>query len=107
MYRGDGQGGFAGRAQIGSGWQSFTALLAGGDFSGDGKPDILARAEDGRLLMYRGDGDGGFVTGSAEQVGSGWGSLGGLMLSLGPPSAAASAAPAQPRAAPLRSRTAA
>ena len=85
MYRGDGQGGFAGRAQIGSGWQSFTALLAGGDFSGDGKPDILARAEDGRLLMYRGDGDGGFVTGSAEQVGSGWGSLGGLMLSWDPP----------------------
>ena len=84
MYRGDGQGGFAGRAQIGSGWQSFTALLAGGDFSGDGKPDILARAEDGRLLMYRGDGDGGFVTGSAEQIGSGWSSLGGLMLSWDP-----------------------
>ncbi len=84
MYRGDGQGGFAGRAQIGSGWQSFTALLAGGDFSGDGKPDILARAEDGRLLMYRGDGDGGFLTGSAEQVGSGWGSLSGLMLSWDP-----------------------
>ena len=85
MYRGDGQGGFGGRAQIGSGWQGFTALMAGGDFSGDGKPDILARAEDGRLLMYRGDGDGGFVTGSAEQVGSGWQSLGGLMLSWDPP----------------------
>jgi len=85
LYRGDGQGGFPGRAQIGSGWQSFTALMSGGDFSGDGKPDILARAQDGRLLMYRGDGDGGFVTGSAEQVGSGWQSLGGLMLSWDPP----------------------
>jgi hypothetical protein len=97
MYRGDGQGGFAGRAQIGSGWQGFTALLAGGDFSGDGKPDILARAQDGRLLMYRGDGDGGFVTGAAEQVGSGWQSLGGLMLSWDPP---APPPPAPPPPAP-------
>ncbi len=100
MYRGDGQGGFAGRAQIGSGWQSFTALLAGGDFSGDGKPDILARAEDGRLLMYRGDGDGGFVTGSPEQVGSGWGSLSGLMLSWDPPAPAAPPPPPPPSPAP-------
>ncbi len=98
MYRGDGQGGFGGRAQIGSGWQSFTALLAGGDFSGDGKPDILARAEDGRLLMYRGDGDGGFVTGSAEQVGSGWQSLGGLMLSWDPPTPPAPPPPPPPPA---------
>ena len=87
MYRGDGRGGFGGRAQIGSGWQGFTALMADGDFSGDGRPDILARAEDGRLLMYRGDGDGGFITGSAEQVGSGWQTLGGLMLSWDPPPA--------------------
>ena len=35
--------------------------------------------------MYRGDGDGGFVTGRREQVGSGWQSLGGLMLSWDPP----------------------
>lgn len=100
MYRGDGQGGFAGRAQIGSGWQSFTALMAGGDFSGDGRPDILARAEDGRLLMYRGDGDGGFVTGSAEQVGSGWQSLAGLMLIGDPPTPPAPPAPAPPPPAP-------
>jgi hypothetical protein len=85
MYRGDGKGGIGGRAQIGAGWQSFTALLGDGDFSGDGKPDILARAGDGGLQMYRGDGDGGFITGSAEQVGSGWQSLGGLMLSWDPP----------------------
>ena len=58
MYRGNGAGGFVtGRAeQIGTGWGPFTALLAPGDWSGDGYPDILARTSEGALLMYRGDG---------------------------------------------------
>ena len=74
MYRGDGDGGFlTGQAeQIGAGWQGFTALLAPGDWSGDGKPDVLARHSDGRLLMYRGNGRGGWVTGKAEPIGAGW-----------------------------------
>lgn len=75
MYRGDGFGGFAtGTAEkIGSGWQSFTALLGPGDWTGDGKADILARTQAGALLLYRGNGAGGFLTGTAEQIGSGWG----------------------------------
>ena len=73
MYRGNGAGGFAGARQtVGSGWGPFTALLAPGDFSGDGKPDVLARDSAGALLMYRGDGDGGWLTGTAEKIGSGW-----------------------------------
>ena len=51
---------------------SLTAVLAPGDFSGDGRPDLLARTAAGALLMYRGDGDGGFLTGSGEPIGSGW-----------------------------------
>ena len=75
MYRGNGSGGFATGAaeQIGSGWGPFTALLLPRDWDGDGKPDILARDGDGRLLMYRGNGAGGFITGRAEQIGAGWG----------------------------------
>ena len=74
MYRGDGDSGFLGgkAEQIGSGWQGFTALLTPGDWSGDDKPDLLARAQDGRLLMYRGNGTGGFATGAAEPIGAGW-----------------------------------
>jgi hypothetical protein len=82
MYRGNRAGGFVtGKAeQIGSGWGAYTALFAGGDFSGDGRPDIIARDADGLLFMYRGNGRGGYVTGRREQIGSGWGSLGGLLL---------------------------
>jgi hypothetical protein len=47
LYRGNGDSGFAGGAvKIGSGWGGFTALLAPGDWNGDGKADVLARAAD-------------------------------------------------------------
>jgi heme oxygenase len=74
MYRGNGAGGWATGAgeQVGSGWQGFTAVIPGGDFSGDGKPDMLARQADGVLLMYRGNGAGGWLTGAGERIGSGW-----------------------------------
>jgi FG-GAP-like repeat len=81
MYRGNGAGGWLlGRGEgIGTGWASFTALLAPGDFSGDLRPDLLARTQDGALMMYRGDGAGGWVTGHGEQVGSGWQSFTALL----------------------------
>jgi hypothetical protein len=74
MYRGNGAGGWVlGRGEpVGTGWGSFTALMAPGDFNGDLRPDLLARAPDGALLLYRGDGAGGWITGRGEQVGSGW-----------------------------------
>ena len=74
LYRGNGESGFIGGGiPIAAGWGGFTALLAPGDWSGDGEPDLLARASDGGLFMYRGNGRGGFVTGSGQKVGSGWG----------------------------------
>ncbi len=101
LYRGDGAGGWlTGHGEpIGSGWQSFTALAGGGDFSGDGKPDVLARTQDGALLLYRGNGAGGWLTGRGEPIGSGWGPLGFLTLAGGSPPPAP--APAAPPAAPL------
>ena len=73
LYRGNGDSGFAsGGIKIGSGWGGFTALLAPGDWNGDRKADVLARTSDGKLLLYRGNGAGGWVTGRAEQIGSGW-----------------------------------
>jgi hypothetical protein len=101
MYRGDRAGGFVtGKAEpIGTGWGGYTALFSGGDFSGDGRPDIIARDGDGLLFMYRGNGRGGFTTGQRERIGTGWGSLGGLLLSWDFVRAAAPAPAAPPVAA--------
>ncbi len=41
------------------------------DWSGDGKGDVLAVAQDGRLILYRGDGTGGFA-GAGQPIGAGW-----------------------------------
>jgi len=100
LYRGNGAGGWitGGGERIGAGWQDFTALAGGGDFSGDGKADVLARQADGTLLLYRGNGAGGWITGAGERIGAGWASLGHLTLAAQwrPPPA-----PPAPPSAPL------
>jgi D-alanyl-D-alanine carboxypeptidase/D-alanyl-D-alanine-endopeptidase (penicillin-binding protein 4) len=74
LQRGDGAGGFLPSVRVGSGWQIFTGLLGVGDFSGDGKSDVLARSADGSLLLYRGDGAGGWIS-PFPVVGTGWNAL--------------------------------
>ncbi|MGA8045923.1 MAG: polysaccharide deacetylase family protein [Dermatophilaceae bacterium] len=75
LYRGNGSGGWAAPGeQIGSGWQGFTAILGPGDFSGDGRVDVLARDAAGLMWLYRGNGTGGWLT-PRIQVGSGWQSM--------------------------------
>jgi endoglucanase len=59
---------------VGSGFAGFTGLIGPGDFSGDGKPDILARDGGGSLWLYRSNGAGGWNL-PAILVGSGWASL--------------------------------
>lgn len=72
MYTGDGTGGWAPpiATRVGSGWNGMTAMIAPGDFNGDGHPDILARDAGGTLWLYPGDGHGGW--GARTAVGSGW-----------------------------------
>jgi FG-GAP-like repeat len=74
MYRGNGAGGFVtGNAEwIGAGFQIYDTLRVAGDFSGDGKTDLLARKPDGSMWMYRGNGAGGFATGNGEWIGAGF-----------------------------------
>lgn len=56
--------------QIGSGWGGFNAIIAAGDWTGDGQSDILARNAAGDLLLYA-------VKGGAvrpgQVIGRGWG----------------------------------
>ena len=74
LYPGDGHGGFGTARQIGSGWQTRTALTAVGDLNGDGHNDVVARdVRTGALWLYRGSGTGGFA--GYEQIGTGWNAL--------------------------------
>ena len=41
---------------LGYGWEEFDALVAPGDWDGDGSPDLLARGLDGRITAYHRDG---------------------------------------------------
>jgi hypothetical protein len=71
LYRGNWLGGFAGAGtRIGSGWNVFAKVFSPGDFTGDGKADILAETSNGDLCLYRGNGLGGF-TGGSTKIGSG------------------------------------
>jgi hypothetical protein len=71
LYPTDGAGGWHARRQVGSGWNTMRTIVAPGDWSGDGIPDLLAvRATDGALLVYPGNGRAGF--GSALAIGTGW-----------------------------------
>ena len=73
LYRGNGVGGFTGPGvKIGSGWGVFVKVFSPGDYTGDGKADLVAIKANGDLFLYRGNGVGGF-TGPGVKIGSGWG----------------------------------
>ncbi|MFF6887803.1 FG-GAP-like repeat-containing protein [Streptomyces sp. NPDC012421] len=60
---------------VGGGWQAMNALTRHGDFTGDGKEDVIAReASTGRLWLYPGTGTGSL--GARTLIGTGgWNSL--------------------------------
>ncbi|MFJ6575893.1 FG-GAP repeat domain-containing protein [Streptomyces sp. NPDC091368] len=75
LYQGKADGTLQARVRIGSGgWNGMTALAGRGDYTGDGKTDLVARSTDGTLYIYPGTGnlvaDG--VLGSRITVGGGW-----------------------------------
>lgn len=58
------------RVKLGTGWGGFTAVLAAGDLTNDGRPDLLARDKAGALRVFARTAAGGFTSAT---VGSGWG----------------------------------
>jgi hypothetical protein len=74
LYAGNGSGGFKTYRTIGTGWGGFTALVGIGDWSGDGRSDLLARTSAGQLVLYRGNGVGTF-TSPFPVIGAGWNGL--------------------------------
>ncbi|MGP0222172.1 FG-GAP-like repeat-containing protein [Paenarthrobacter sp. NCHU4564] len=71
LHPGNGKGGWLSeRRQVGQGWNVMNALVAPGDFNGDGRPDVLARDAGGALILYPGAGAGGWLP--VSRVGQGW-----------------------------------
>ncbi|NYI07948.1 FG-GAP repeat domain-containing protein [Allostreptomyces psammosilenae] len=73
LYAGNGSGaGFATRRLIGPGWQAYNRLLGGGDITGDGRADLLARTPAGDLYLYRGTGSASAPFQTRVRLGGGW-----------------------------------
>jgi beta-glucosidase-like glycosyl hydrolase len=69
LYPGNGRGALGTPRVVGTGWDVMTAIVAPGDFDGDGHPDVLARDGSGRLWLYRGNGAGGWLGRTALTTG--------------------------------------
>ncbi|MFL9681191.1 FG-GAP repeat domain-containing protein [Streptomyces sp. KL110A] len=62
---------FVDGSEIGGGWGAYSAIVAPGDLTGDGKGDLVARDKNGTLWLYKGNGAGsGFAT--RVSLGGGW-----------------------------------
>lgn len=78
LYPGNGSGGWLPRQRVGSDWNAFSAIVAPGDFNGDGRSDILAReSATGYLWLYPGNGAGRWLP--RVRVGTSWNSMTALM----------------------------
>ncbi|TDK23542.1 hypothetical protein E2F48_16275 [Arthrobacter crusticola] len=78
LYRGTGTGPgiVTGAVRIGTGgWTGFNMITGAGDYTGDGRADLLARKPDGTLWLYQGTGNvsttsNGYLPGRA--IATGW-----------------------------------
>lgn len=72
VFKGNGKGGWLpGSIVVARTWAAYTDVLTPGDWTGDGRPDLLARKTNGELWLIAGDGKGGFP-GTGRRVGTGW-----------------------------------
>ncbi|MER5206703.1 VCBS repeat-containing protein [Streptomyces sp. NPDC002825] len=74
LYRGNGQGtGVASRIKVGAGWGAYNRTLGAGDFSGDGRADLVVRDGSGNLWLYKGTGSATAPFAARVKIGTGWG----------------------------------
>lgn len=75
LYKGtgDSKAPFAARTRIGSGWNTYNALISVGDINYDGITDLLARDKNGALWLYKGTGKASAPYASRVKIGNaGW-----------------------------------
>ncbi|WP_306300587.1 VCBS repeat-containing protein [Streptomyces sp. NRRL B-24572] len=74
LYQGNGAGtGLASRIKVGSGWGAYNRILGAGDFSGDGRADVVVRDGSGNLYLYKGTGNRTAPFAGRVRIGTGWG----------------------------------
>lgn len=74
IYPGKGNGTFAARVKVGSGWNQYNSVRGKGDFTGDGKTDLIARSKSGsHIYLYKGTGKSGSGAFSARVKVRSWG----------------------------------
>lgn len=61
LYANTSRGGLARGRVVGVGWSVFTRLVAPGDVTGDGRPDLIGQSASGDLRLYPGNGKAGFL----------------------------------------------
>ncbi|MFF5983012.1 FG-GAP-like repeat-containing protein [Streptomyces olindensis] len=70
-YNGTGTGTFKARVKVFSNWGgSYSAVVAAGDITGDGRTDLVSRDTSGNLYRNNGDGKGSF--GGRTKIATGW-----------------------------------
>ncbi|WP_438292543.1 FG-GAP repeat domain-containing protein [Streptomyces sp. HUAS TT7] len=73
LYPGDGSARkFGDRIRVGDDWKAYNKILGSGDVNGDGRADVLARADDGHLYLFPGTGNGSAPFGPRQDLGGGW-----------------------------------
>ncbi|MEU6539486.1 trypsin-like serine protease [Streptomyces sp. NPDC047000] len=76
LYKGTGKTGsaaFSARIKVRSAWTGYNRLAAVGDFTGDGKADLLARTTGGTLYLYPGTGSASStIFGTRVSLGTGY-----------------------------------
>ncbi|MFI0724037.1 FG-GAP-like repeat-containing protein [Streptomyces sp. NPDC021224] len=74
LFRGNGSNTHLGaRVLVGSGWGTYNTLVGAGDFTGDGRADIVGRTADGTLWLYKGTGNATAPFAARVKVSTGWG----------------------------------
>ncbi|MFF2774925.1 FG-GAP repeat domain-containing protein [Streptomyces sp. NPDC058052] len=74
LYRGNGHAtAFASRVRVGDGWSAYDKLVGAGDYTGDGRADLLARSKAGDLYLYAGTGTASAPFKGRVKIGGGWG----------------------------------
>ncbi|WP_270886448.1 SpoIID/LytB domain-containing protein [Pedococcus sp. 5OH_020] len=77
LYPGTGDGRLGSPSVVGTGWNGMRQILSSGDFTGDGKSDVLALSTTNILYVYPGNGAGGWL--ARRVVTRGFGSFNALV----------------------------